>query len=184
MKRLSNFVIFSKPLVSFVFLFFTLVTMTHANEKHIYGLHEHVGLLQADVVLKAKLDTGATTSSLSATSIELFEKQDEQWVRFKLAIEDAPDKTYEMPTVRSSRIKRRVEDYDAEDEKSYVKRPVVEMDILLDGKEEKIEVNLADRSHFKYPFLLGANAMKQLGVIVDPSASFTAKQPNIHDKDH
>ncbi|HLR14117.1 MAG TPA: ATP-dependent zinc protease [Burkholderiaceae bacterium] len=154
-----------------------------ASDKNIYGLHEYVGIAQAGIVLEAKLDTGATTSSLSATKIELFEKDDEQWVRFQLAIEDAPDKTFELPTVRSSRVKRRAEDYDPEDEKSYVKRPVVEMDVSLGDSTETIEVNLADRSRFKYPFLLGASAMKQFKVVVDPSESFTAKKPKISDDD-
>ena len=181
MKLLSLFVNFIKPINVGVMSGLLLAGTAQAHEKHIHGLHEHIAIPAIGQVLEAKLDTGATTASLSAHKIELFEKDDEQWVRFSLAIDDAPDKAFEMPAVRSSRVKRRAEDFDADEDKTYIERPVVEMDVVLGDRKETIEVNLADRRNFKYPFLLGSKAMKQLGVIVDPDEEFTVTKLEIDD---
>ncbi|MDZ7782352.1 MAG: RimK/LysX family protein [Halioglobus sp.] len=41
-----------------------------------------------DIKVKAKLDSGALTSSMQAEDIEEFERDDENWVRFTLEVED------------------------------------------------------------------------------------------------
>lgn len=153
------------------------VAGTPYKNKQIYGLHEHVHLHGLDVSLKAKLDTGATTSSLSAKNIERFKRGNAPWVRFELAYKEAPAQVYELPLARISKIKRRADDLDNEDDKSYTARPVVKILVQLGEREELIEVNLADRSQFLYPFLLGARGLKDLGAVVDPSLRYTAGKP-------
>lgn len=151
---------------------------TPAN-KQIFGLHEHVFINELGVGLKAKLDTGATTSSLSAHNIQRFKRDGESWVRFQLAYKNAPAQTYELPLARISRIKRRADDFDPEEEKAYSARPVVELSLRMGQRQQLIEVNLTDRSAFKYPFLLGARGLKGLGAVVDPSLSLTVGKPDL-----
>src|SRR5699024_1514077 len=93
------------------------------DDKHVLGLHEYVQIPELEVTLKAKMDTGATTSALSAGDIERFEKNGDPWVRFRILADGQGKRVYELPVVRTSRIKRRVEDYDPEDESSHSKRP-------------------------------------------------------------
>ncbi len=153
-------------------------------EKQIFGLHEQVYLADLGVGLNAKLDTGATTSSLSARNIKRFKRDGESWVRFQLAWDKAPEQVYELPIARISRIKRRADDFDPEEEKTYSSRPVVELTLHIGQRQQQIEVNLTDRSAFKYPFLLGAGGLKALGAIVDPALSMTAGKPQSTPSDH
>lgn len=146
-------------------------------DKQLFGLHEYVHLKELGVTLKAKLDTGATTSSLSAKNIRHFKRGGEPWVRFELAYKNAPRQTYELPLARVSRIKRRDGDFDPEEEKAYSARPVVHVSIQLGERVQRVEVNLTDRSAFLYPFLLGSRGLKALGAMVDPSQRLTAGQP-------
>ncbi len=150
-----------------------------AAEKTIYGLNEYVGLPNLDLQVAAKLDTGAKTASLSATDIERFKRDGETWVRFYLAIDDAHEHPIEMPLSRISKIKRRSGDYNAEDdsEKTYTARPVIELDMCMGGQMRLIEVNLTDRSSFQYPLLIGSEALKHFGALVDPSLKYSAGKP-------
>jgi len=158
---------------------FTAIQMTHAAEKHIYGLNENVYLAEIGFELKAKLDTGAQTSSLSAQDIVHFDKDGEPWVRFRLAVDEAPPLTYELPLARVSKIKRRDGDFTPEKQRTYIKRPVVTMTIFMGTQQHAIEVNLTDRSRFEFPMLIGATALQQFNAIVDPSLEYLAETPKL-----
>src|SRR5574343_456684 len=85
------------------------------------------------------------------------------------------DTLYEHPLVRIAEIKKRSEE-GAEagtQEVAYSQRPVIEMPVCLGGEQRNIEVNLTDRSTFSYPLLIGASAMREFGVAVDPAARYT-----------
>jgi len=56
------------------------------------GWLERVRLQPWDIVVKAKLDTGAKTAAIHATDLEYFDKEGKPWVRFKLSL-DHRDKT-------------------------------------------------------------------------------------------
>lgn len=144
-----------------------------ASKKQIFGLHESVYVADFDIDLEAKLDTGAYTSSISATHIEEYEHDGEDWVRFKLAFKGAPKKVFSMPIARTSKVKRRADDYDPKKEKTYTARPVIELEVTLGDETKTIEVSLADRTRFKYPFLFGAKALREFHAVVDPSIRFT-----------
>ncbi|MEB0151207.1 RimK/LysX family protein, partial [Pseudomonas sp. CCC2.2] len=60
-----------------------------AGEKTVYGLNEYAELTGIDLLVAAKLDTGAKTASLSARDLKRFKRDGESWVRFYLAIDDA-----------------------------------------------------------------------------------------------
>lgn len=150
-----------------------------ANQQpDLYGRYELIKLPALGQTLKAKMDTGAMTASLSAKDIEQFERDGEDWVRFRLAVEGAEDTLYEHPLVRIAEIKKRAEESDSDaKEVAYSQRPVIEMPICLGEEEHTIEVNLTDRRTFSYPLLIGASAMRDLGAAVDPAERYTRDQP-------
>ncbi|TBU92878.1 retropepsin-like aspartic peptidase RloA2 [Phytopseudomonas dryadis] len=147
-----------------------------ANQPTLYGRYEYIGLPQIGQTLKAKMDTGAMTASLSARDIEHFERDGEDWVRFRLAIEEADEQVFEKPLARITEIKNRAEE-GGSDAPSFARRPVVDMDICLGEEVRTIEVNLTDRSHFDYPLLIGASALRELEAAIDPANRYTAARP-------
>lgn len=148
-----------------------------AAGKTIYGLNEYTLVQDFDLVVAAKLDTGAKTASLSARDIERFRRDGETWVRFVLAIDGGHDRTIERPLARISKIKRRAGDFDPEEGKTYTARPVIELDLCMGRALRTIEVNLTDRSAFQYPLLIGSEALKHFEALVDPSLKYAAGKP-------
>ncbi len=128
-----------------------------------FGWIEPVLILNDEVQLKAKLDSGAKTSSLDASDIEYFDWNGKRWVRFTITdpINDTPI-TLERPRVRDAVIKRH--------NNNHQRRPVVQMEICLGGYTREVEVNLIDRSEFLYRMLLGRSALESIAVI-DPGAT-------------
>ena len=154
-----------------------LPVMAQATGKTVYGLNEYARLGDIDLEVAAKLDTGAKTASLSARDIKRFKRNGETWVRFYLATDDAERQPLERPLARISKIKRRHGDFDPDEDKAYTARPVIELDVCLGKIRRTIEVNLTDRSAFQYPLLIGSDALKRFGALVDPSLKYAAGQP-------
>jgi hypothetical protein len=89
-----------KPLLALLSL---LALPVMAAEPTLYGRYENIALPELGETLKAKMDTGAYTASLSAKDIELFTRDGEEWVRFRLATKDADGKVYEHKFRASAR---------------------------------------------------------------------------------
>ncbi len=151
-----------------------------AAEPTLYGRYEYIQLPEiGGEVLKAKMDTGALTASLSAKDIETFTRDGEEWVRFRLATKDASNKVYEHKVARISKIKSRAEeDEDDQEVAAPTKRPVVDLELCLGDVKRTVEVNLTDRSSFNYPLLIGAKALREFGAAVNPARRFTADKPD------
>ncbi len=149
-----------------------------ANEINIYGVSEKAALPELGLKLPAKLDTGAVTASLSALNIKTFKRENQDWVRFDLAVDGTQEgETLELPVVRTSQIKRRADDVTDESAPTHTSRPVIEMDVCLGGERQTIEVNLTDRTAFSYPLLIGSTALQQFQAAVDPSVKYSAGDP-------
>ena len=149
-----------------------------AAEPTLYGRYEKIGLPELKQTLKAKMDTGAYTASLSARDIELFERDGEDWVRFRLAAEGVDDRVYEHLLARISKIKNRAEESDDEDAVAISKRPVIDLQLCLGDQLRTVEVNLIDRSSFNYPLLIGAKALRKLDAAINPAKRYTAGKPS------
>jgi len=151
-----------------------------AAEPTLYGRYEYIALPEiGGEVLKAKMDTGALTASLSAKDIETFTRDGDEWVRFRLATKGASNKVYEHKVARISKIKNRADEEDEDKVVSEVtKRPVVDLELCLGNVKRTVEVNLTDRSSFNYPLLIGAKALREFGAAVNPARRFTADKPD------
>lgn len=137
-----------------------------AAARGVYGWVEFVELhLDGHPLkLKAKLDTGARSSSLDATDVEPFERDGQRWVRFRVSLPGLQKSALmEQPVARYVRIKRHRGPYD--------RRPVIRLPLCLGDELRTIDVNLADRGRFIYPLLLGRKALARLAV-VDPARTF------------
>lgn len=144
------------------------------QNKEILGRSEWIGLPDVGTYLKARVDTGANTSSLSAKDITSFERDGEDWVRFKLSLSDdevavdqVRDNWIEAPVERRVRIVQAAGDH---------ARPVVSLLMTLGPIQEQVEFTLNDRSHMGYPVLLGRRFAMDIAVI-DVSQSYIHPRP-------
>ncbi len=160
------------------FLLCSLFCSVGANAAtHVFGRVEYVQLASHDELLKAKLDTGAKLSSLSATNMEPFKKDGEDWLRYDLIDKKTNSKLHFVRRVlRYSTVKNRAgQNADGGDGKLTQQRPVVAMRVCLLNQSERIEVSLVDRSDFLYPLLLGRDAIIEFDGMVDPDTKFTGR---------
>ncbi len=133
----------------------------------IAGWVENVRIENQDFEIKAKLDTGAQTSSIHATNIEPFKKDGKRWVRFTLLLVDNKDNNHvlniEKPRLRKANIKNNDGEHD--------KRYVVELLVCFNGREFITEFTLANRTEYIYDILLGRQFLKK-AAIVDSNRTF------------
>lgn len=98
-------------------------------------------------------------------------------MRFYIASDSKHIHPIERPLARVSKIKRRADDVDPNEENKYSSRPVINLYICMGEALRNIEVNLTDRSAFQYPLLIGSEALKRFDALVDPSLKYAAGKP-------
>jgi len=121
--------------------------------------------------IKAKVDTGARSSSLHAFGLQSFKRDGRDWVRFRIhpvqrkslrEVEvEAP--VLEYRSIRSSSGKATL-------------RPVILTDILMIGQSWPIELSLASRDEMGFRMLLGRQAIRGR-YLVDPGRSYFGGRP-------
>jgi len=129
-----------------------------------YGWLERVRIetLARWMEVEAKLDTGADISSLHAEQIELFEREGQNWLRFRI-----DEQVLEQPVARRVRIRQK-NGADAQE------RWVVTLDLCIGQTALQADFSLADRSGFSTPVLLGRDVLERLGA-VDPGQRYTVE---------
>jgi len=133
--------------------------------KRIIGESETVRIVSADMNMEARIDTGATTTSIDARKIEVTERDGKKWVSFELVDRGGSRvEKLEKPVAKIVPIKR----HGMKDQKRYA----VKMKIALGDMEQLILVTLTDRSRFDYPVLIGRNFLRG-EYIVDVEYSHT-----------
>lgn len=140
--------------------------------KPLIGWREWVGLPDLGVAhIKAKIDTGARSSSLHAFDVEEFERDGLPWVRFHV-----------YPRQRCSQTRLWTEapvaDYRAirSSNGQISFRPVIRTRVLILGRKYRIDLTLADRTEMGFRMLLGREAVRRRFVI-DPGHSFLGGVP-------
>ncbi len=133
--------------------------------KQVVGWVENARVYPGDIRIRAKLDTGAKTSSLNCECQSTFDREGEKWVRFTLTNYRGRTVQIERKIHRIARIRRhggRIQE-----------RIVIKLGVCLADVYKEIDVNLIDRSGFNYQMLVGRTFLKG-DFIVDPSVTFTA----------
>jgi hypothetical protein len=133
------------------------------------GEIERVRFTKEKFVYRARVDTGADTSSLNAQNLTVFERDGKKWYRFQLT--DGKDaKKLEYPLKKYVRVIQ-------QSANKAQRRPVVEVTIEMGGKPYTTEFTLADRSHLTYKVLLGRSFLNGVG-IVDVSQRYVTSKEN------
>lgn len=132
-------------LLSTVLLCMTSMTAEPA-EKIMVGAVEEIILLPWGVKIPARIDTGATTSSLDVCDI----KVEGKYVTFSLA-----------DRCGGHKVRRLLLDWkEVHTSEGNENRPVVMMEICLGPKIINTHVTLNDRSKMEYPFLVGRRTLR------------------------
>lgn len=122
------------------------------------GWLQSIRLEPHGVRVTAKLDTGAKSSAIHATDVELFERGGVERVKFSLfqkhTDQDGTKITYDLPIAGKVRIKRAAE-------KVTDDRITVRLSFCIDGELMDAEFSLDDRSNLNYPVLLGREFLAQ-----------------------
>ncbi len=141
------------------------------NEQHlvsqvIIGFREWVNLPGLELpAIKAKVDTGAKTSSLHAYDIKLVKEKKKTFVLFK--VHPLQDEFGIVAECRAPLIDTRiVTDSGGHKEERYV----IHTSIVMGRIRKKIELTLTNRESMKYRMLIGREALDQF--YIDPSQSY------------
>jgi hypothetical protein len=140
----------------------------------VFGEVEYGTIKPGNIRLKARIDTGATTSSIHATGIKLFDRDGKKWVKFNLVRKNGEKVAMKKPVIRIVEIKR----HGAKDQH----RPVVKLDLTMGPVNKITQFSLTDRSKFTYPILIGRSFLKNVA-IVDVNRSYTLSPLNDGGKD-
>lgn len=143
-------------------------TVVSDGAKLVVGRVEKVHIYPSDLVMNARIDTGAETSSINAEAITEFERDGKKWVRFTLF-----DEKTNAPYIMERRVIRRVRILQSSQEDGYEKRVVVTLKITIGDKKELSEFTLTSREHMQFPILIGRNVLQDL-IIVDVSEKYIA----------
>jgi hypothetical protein len=137
------------------------------SELPVIGWREWIGLPGLGIKsIKAKVDTGARSSSLHAVDLEQFDQGGEPYVRFKVhprqrnmdRVVEVAAKVLEFRPIRSSSGEVSM-------------RPVIVTEVKLLGVSWPVELTLADRTEMSFRMLLGREAFRRR-FVVDAGASY------------
>jgi hypothetical protein len=140
----------------------------------VIGLREWINLPQLGVVgLRAKIDTGASTSSLHASDIQPFERDGQPWVRFTAHIGTLVQRRHrcEAPLLSVKKIKSS----NGQAQSRYVIRTL----LTLGEREWPVDFTLTCRKTMRYRLLLGAKALIDGQLLVNPALTYVQNKPTL-----
>jgi len=155
-----------KLMLFFSVLLIWFAAASLANAKEVVGWVEKVKVYPGELVVKAKIDSGAKTSSLNCKCYNFFERDGKEWVKFTVVNWEGDTIELEQPLVRIAKIKRH---YGEKQE-----RPVVKLGLCLANIYKETEFTLIDRSGLNYQVLVGRQYLED-EFLIDPGESFTRK---------
>ncbi|MEM7263400.1 MAG: RimK/LysX family protein [Planctomycetota bacterium] len=141
--------------------------MIDSEDLPIIGWREWLALPDLSVPrIKAKVDTGARSSSLHAHEIETFRRRGRDFVRFEIH----PVQRKRKPVVRAEA--ELLEMRKVKSSGGHVTlRPVIMTSVALLGQEWEVELTLATRDAMGFRMLLGRQAIRGR-MVVDPGRSY------------
>jgi hypothetical protein len=136
------------------------------------GWVEKVKLVPGNLIIHAKLDTGADSSSIDAQDVEEFTRAGSEWVRFSIVNRYGDKITIENKIHRMALVKRHFG--------KTQRRKVIRIGICLGETYMQTDVTLINRKNFEYQMLLGRQFLAG-NAVVDPAVTYTA-EPGCEEK--
>jgi hypothetical protein len=142
------------------------------EEKQTIGWKEWVSLPELGITaIKAKIDTGARTSSLHTYHLEKFKKQGKDFVRFD--IHPLQKRSDISVTCESEIIDiRSVKDSGGHEEE----RIFIQTSVQLNNIKWDIEISLTNRENMLFRMLLGRTGLISGNLLVDSSIDYAASK--------
>lgn len=137
-----------------------------AQSLPLFGYLENVRVGPDSLAMRAKLDTGADTSSLGYQKLEKFRRDGADWVMVTVSNAEGYSFSTMRKVVRVARIKRK--------DAPSVERPVILIAMCLGNTRKMTEVTLADRTEFSVPVLIGRSFLAG-EAIVDSAREYTTE---------
>lgn len=135
------------------------------------GWWEWVALPQTNLPpFKAKVDSGAETSSLHASDITPFMKGDDEWISFTLHGDNIKAQC-EFPVFK----KRKVRSSNGVEQRRYT----IEMDITIGRETFTTEFTLSSRRHMKFQSLLGKRRLLAPHFLIEADKEAIQGKPKI-----
>jgi hypothetical protein len=136
------------------------------------GWREWVGFPDHGIEwVKAKVDTGARTSSLHAFGLHRYEFDGRPWARFEIhpwQRSTADSVTVEVPVVDERLVRPSTGEPQL--------RPVVKMPVRIGDRVRSVELTLTRRDTMGFRMLLGRQALRG-HYLVDPGRSYLGGRP-------
>jgi hypothetical protein len=143
------------------------------NHLTVIGLREWVALPDLAVAgLRAKIDTGASTSTLHASDIEVFEQHGAVWVRFSAHLGSQAQlrqRRCEAPLVTLKTIKSS----NGQTQTRYV----IRTRLSLGDRTWPVDFTLTCRKAMRYRLLIGAKALIDGQLVVNPALTYIQDKP-------
>lgn len=127
----------------------------------------------SNLVMEARIDTGAETSSIHAEDIRLVEKDGKRYVQFSLVDRESGDL---IPVER--RLHRRILVKQNTEDAPEDRRYVVRMWVTIGESRLWLDVSLSDRDDFEYELLIGRNMLMD-EFVVDVSRQHTQSKKKL-----
>nr|WP_256720193.1 ATP-dependent zinc protease [Pseudomonas alcaligenes] len=138
-------------------------------------MREWINLPELGMVgLRAKIDTGASTSTLHASDIVPFERDGVRWVRFTAHLGTLVQRRHancEAPLVTVKTIKS--------SNGQAQTRYVIRTQLALGDRLWPVDFTLACRKTMRYRVLLGAKALIDGQLVVNPALSYVQDKPQL-----
>ena len=136
--------------------------------KFIFGAQEYIYVKEVNATFSARIDTGATVSSISAQNISEFERKGKKWIRFDVVTNDRTV-TCEAPFVRVAQVRQ------TQSGDNLVDRIVVRLNVKFGDYSTSTEFNLIDRSKMQHALLIGRSLLTDI-CVVDVSRAYVQKR--------
>ena len=135
--------------------------------KILLGEIEKLNLVKFDATISARIDTGATLSSIHARNIQIYQRNTSHWVQFESELNNHTV-TLNGPLLQYVGIKQQASTEDQ-------LRPVVLMDIKIGQLVGSYGFSLSNREHLKTKALIGRNVLEHQA-LVDVSKQFVQSE--------
>ena len=148
------------------------------NESLIVGWREWVVLPELGIQrIKAKVDTGARTSSLHAFDVRKFEQDGLQMVRFRIHPHQRDNDT-ELTCIAPASDQRKVTNSGGQSEHRWV----ISTLLTLGTASWPIEITLTSRDDMRFRMLLGRTTLRDRALVNASASYLVGKKPGKKDR--